>query len=149
MYRIFFVALLIINLYGYVFAGSKAEVKVSATVLPRVSFVVLYQSIKINVTEEDRKKGYVEIPSGTIFKIQSNSKNGYAVYFEGDTDFFKEIWVIRGSRITILSPCGGFVYEPYGGKEPEIKEVSYRFFLSENTPVGSYLFPFRLRPFLF
>jgi hypothetical protein len=106
------------------FAGSgKSTIMVSANVVARIAQSVIHQEPAINVTESDLKKGFIEIPSGTILQIKTNSRNGYALFFEGSNELFKEIMVMDRGRTVTLSPHGGFVHQPYSGNI-EVKDLS-------------------------
>jgi len=133
-------------LSGLSFAGSgNATIMVSATVVARISQSIIYQEPAINVTEGDLKKGFIEIPSGTVLQIRTNNKNGYALFFEGSNELFKEIMVMDRGRTVTLSPQGGFVHQPYSGSNIEVKDLSYKLQLKENFQPGSYPFPFRVK----
>jgi hypothetical protein len=127
-------------------AGSgKATIMVSANVVARISQSIIHQDPSINVTEGDLKKGFMEIPSGTVLQIRTNTKNGYALFFEGSNELFKEVVVMDKGRTVTLSSEGGFVHQPYSGSNIEVKDLSYRLRLKENIQPGSYPFPFRVK----
>jgi hypothetical protein len=133
-------------LSGLSFAGSgKATIMVSATVVARISQSIIHQEPAINVTESDLKKGFIEIPSATILQIKTNARNGYALFFEGSNELFKEIMVMDRGRTVTLSSQGGFVHQPYSGSNIEVKDLSYKLQLKENIQPGSYPFPFRVK----
>jgi len=130
---------------GLSFAGNgKATIVVSATVMARISQSIIHQESTINVTQGDLKKGFIEIPSGTILQVKTNARNGYALFFEGSNELFKEVMVMDQGRTVTLSPHGGFVHQPYSGSNIELKDLSYRLKLKENIQPGSYPFPFRV-----
>ena len=127
-------------------AGSgKATIMVSATVVARISQSILHQEPRITVTEGDIKRGFIEVVSGTILQIKTNARNGYALFFEGSNELFKEIVVRDKGRTVTLSPQGGFVHQPYSGSNIEVKDLSYKLQLKENIKPGSYPFPFRVK----
>jgi hypothetical protein len=128
------------------FAGSgKGTIMVSATVIGRISQSIIHQEPRINVTEGDVKKGFIEIASGTILQIKTNARNGYALFFEGSNELFKEVMVMVNGRTVALSPNGGFVHQPYSGNNIEVKDLSYKLQLKEDIQPGSYPFPFRVK----
>jgi hypothetical protein len=131
---------------GLSFAGNgNATIVVSATVMARISQSIIHQEPLINVTKGDLKKGFVEIPSGTILRIKTNTRNGYALFFEGSNELFKEVMVMDKGRTVTLSPHGGFVHQPFSGSNIEVKDLSYRLPLKENIQPGTYPFPFRVK----
>jgi hypothetical protein len=129
-----------------VFAESgKQTIVVSATVVARVSQSVIRQVSRFSVTQEDIRRGFVEISSGTILQIKTNSRNGYMLYFEGENEIFKEVSVVDRGRTTVLSPNGGFVHQTASPGNVEIKDLSYRLLLREDIQPGTYPFPFRVK----
>ncbi len=131
---------------SFCFAESgKATIVVSATVMARVSQSIIHQEATVNVTEADLKKGFVEIPSGTILQIRTNARNGYALFFEGSNELFEEVLVTDKGRMVTLSPQGGFVHQAYSGSNIEVKDLSYKFQLHKNIQPGTYPFPFRVK----
>lgn len=128
------------------FAGSgKATITVSATVVARVSQSVIHQVSRLSVTEKDIKRGFVEISSGTILQVKTNSRNGYLLYFEGENELFKEVSVMDRGRTTVLSPNGGFIHQTASPGNVEVKDLSYRLLLREDIQPGTYPFPFRVK----
>jgi len=61
--------------------------------------------------------------------------------FEGLDGPFKEV-VIKGlgDEVTINSD-GGWVAQPYNGRDPVMIELSYKFILSEKAMPGTYTWP--------
>jgi hypothetical protein len=137
---------IIVYFNGISFAGSgKATIMVSATVIGRISQSIIHQEPRINVTEGDIKKGFIEIASGTILQIKTNTRNGYALFFEGSNELFKEVMVMVNGRTVALSSNGGFVHQPYSGSNIEMKDLSYKLQLKEDIQPGIYPFPFRVK----
>jgi hypothetical protein len=135
-----------VSFSGLTFAEStKATIMVSATVVPRLSQSIIHQEPTVNVTEGDLKKGFIEIPSGTILQIKTNARNGYALLFEGSNELFKEVLVRDKGRSIALSPNGGLVHQPYSGSNIEVKDLSYKLQLKEDIQPGAYPFPFRVK----
>ena len=125
--------------------SGKATIMVSATVIGRISQSIIHQEPRISVTEGDIKKGFIEIASGTILQIKTNARNGYALFFEGSNELFKEVMVMVNGRTVSLSPNGGFVHQPYSGSNIEVKDLSYKLQLKEDIQPGIYPFPFRVK----
>ena len=131
---------------GLSFAGNgKATIVVSATVMARISQSIIHQESTINVTQGDLKKGFIEIPSGTILQVKTNARNGYALFFEGSNELFKEVMVMDQGRTVTLSPHGGFVHQPYSEAILKLRDLSYRLQLKEDIQPGPYPFPFRVK----
>ena len=139
------VMMILMSLNGLGFGGNKATITVSATVMAKVSQSVIHQVSRINVTEGDIKRGFIEIPSGTILQIKTNSRNGYTLHFEGENELFKEVTVMDKGRATILSSGRGFIHQTNSGGNAEVKDLSYKLLLNENIQSGSYSWPFRVK----
>ena len=133
------------SLTGIGFAGSSGKIMVTATVLARVTQSVIHQETRINITQEDIQRGFTEVPSGTILQVKTNSRDGYGLFFEGNTELFKEICIIDKGRTTVVSPNGGFVHQPRPKGNLEIKELSYKLRLKKNIQPGFYSWPLRVR----
>jgi hypothetical protein len=141
-----FVMVLTAHLTGLSFAGSgKATITVSANVVARVSQSIIHQVSRFSVTEEDIRRGFVEISSGTILQVKTNSRKGYTLYFAGENELFKEVSVLDKGRITVLSPSGGLIHQSGSAGGVEVKELSYRLLLTEDIQPGTYPFPFRVK----
>jgi hypothetical protein len=97
------------------------------------------------VTEGDIKRGFVELVSGTILQIKTNARNGYALFFEGGNELFKEIMVMDKGRTVAVSSHGGFVHQPYSGGNIEVKNLSYKLQFNKNIQPGTYPFPFTVK----
>ncbi len=127
---------------GIAHAGSgSAEVRVYARVLPVLSAQVVDQTGAIEVTRADVERGYVEIHSGTVLRVKTNSS--YVIYFERAVDApFSEIQVDSGTTVVSIVSSGGAVYEPYPGVTGYMtKVINYRFYLADNATPGLYPWP--------
>jgi hypothetical protein len=135
----------LMSLSGPTLAGNKATIMVSATVVASVSQSLIHQVSRFNVTEEDIRRGFIEIPSATVLQIKTNDRRGYVLLFEGGNELFKEVLVTDKGRTVVLSPFGGLIHQPYSGSNIEVKDLSYKFFLRDNIQPGSYSWPFRVK----
>ena len=140
-----FTAGILVSSYNFGLAQNKASIMVSATVVARISQSVIHQAPKISVAEDDIKRGFIEIPSATILQIKTNSRNGYALLFEGGSELFNEVRVLEKGRSTLLSSNGGLIHQTHSGGNVEIKNLSYKIVLSKSIRPGSYPFPFTVR----
>jgi hypothetical protein len=140
-----FTAGILVGSYNFGLAQNKASIMVSATVVARISQSVIHQAPRISVAEDDIKRGFIEMPSATILQIKTNSRNGYALFFEGENELFNEVRVMEKGRTTLLSPNGGLIHQPRSAGNVEVKDLSYKFSLNKNIQPGSYPFPFKVR----
>jgi len=105
------------------------------------SLKVLLQTRELVITEADILRGYIEINSAEHIEIQNNNLSGYLLVFQGINGLFKEVIVKGlGDEITIDS-TGGWVAQPYNGRDPVTVELSYKFILSEKAQPGTYQWP--------
>ena len=105
------------------------------------SLKVVSQTQELVITQADIHRGYIEIHSAERIEIQNNNLSGYLLVFEGLNGPFKEA-VIKGlgDEVTIKSD-GGWVSQPYHGRDPLMIELSYKFILSKNALPGTYIWP--------
>ena len=121
--------------------NGRTNVNVSARVIPYVTTDILYQTGVIKVTEQDIRKGYVEVRSATVIRVRTNAAGGYLFSFGYRGGPFSEVWVIEGRRVTVLADMGGLIFRPGKGFRVETRKLSYRFRLSDNARPGTYPWP--------
>ncbi len=122
-----------------------AVVGVSARVKPSVSKKVVSQAWTLTITPEDIERSYVDVRHGTVLKIRCNNRGGYFLAFENRGGPFREVWIIVDGKEVVLSGNTGLVHQPHPGvPADEIKEVSYRFYLSPDAKPGSYEWPVKV-----
>ncbi len=105
------------------------------------SLKVVFQTQELVITQADILRGYIEVQGAEHIEIQNNNLSGYLLVFEGLKGPFKEV-VIKGlgDEVTINSD-GGWVAQPYNGRDPVMIELSYKFILSEKALPGTYTWP--------
>ena len=105
------------------------------------SLKVILQTQELVITQADILRGYIEVSSAEHIEIQNNNLAGYLLVFEGLNGLFKEV-VIKGlgDEVTINSD-GGWIAQPYNGRDPVIIELSYKFVLSDKAKAGTYRWP--------
>jgi hypothetical protein len=105
------------------------------------SLKVVFQTQELVITQADIRRGYVEIQSAEHIEIQNNNLSGYLLVFEGLNGLFKEVVVNGlGDEVSITSD-GGWVTQPYNGRDPVMIKLSYKFILSEKAQPGTYTWP--------
>ncbi len=120
-----------------------AKLTVSARVLPYLQFNLLSQVSEITVTEEDVKRGYLEVRSASRLVLKTNSNAGYMMTFEGNLWPFKEVQIQGLSNPVQLNSGHVIVHQP-SNKGQWTVDLSYRFLLSVDTKPGSYSWPLSL-----
>lgn len=120
--------------------SARAEVRVTATVLPYTQMSIHNQSAMLIVTEADISRGYVDVPVGSSLQVKSNSREGHYLSFESSAAIFKQVR-IDGLGKTALLGAGSSVV-PFALKGREVRlNLSYRFILAEKIQPGAYPWP--------
>ncbi|MDZ4165569.1 MAG: hypothetical protein U1C55_10635 [Smithellaceae bacterium] len=124
-------------------ASSKAKsMEITTRVLPHWKLSVEYQAQEIVITEEDIRKGVVEVKAGTRLTIKNTSKAGYYLLFEGLGKPFKSLSLqgINGLGEVIITSPNALVHQEYS-KTARTHELSYKFYLSDDVKPGTYPWP--------
>jgi len=126
-------------------SGSKGTpTKITESIQMHTSLKIVYQKSELNITREDILRGYIDIPLGAHIEIQNNNLAGYLVVFEGLGGPVKEV-IVRGlGKDALLNSDGGWIAQPYHGRDPLMIELSYRFRLSEEAKPGIYSWPLKI-----
>ena len=120
----------------------RTEAEASAQTL--TSLKIVYQTSELVVTHTDVLRGYIDIPVGAHIEIENTNLSGYLVVFEGLGEPFTEV-VVRGlGKDALINRDGGWIAQPYHGRDPLSVELSYRFILSENALPGTYAWPLKI-----
>jgi hypothetical protein len=135
------VSIIILMVPHMVIAGDKTTITVSAIVKASISKTFIHQSRTLTITNDDVNRGYVDVKAATVLQVRTNSRQGYFMIFEGIDGPFSEVWVVDGTRSTVLSKMGGLVHQPYPGPMGETKELGYKFIISAQIIPGSYPWP--------
>jgi hypothetical protein len=126
------------------FAESKrAIMPVETTVKPIISIKVLNRPKKVNVTDADIKRGYVDINKVTVLEVYSNVRSGLLLKFESTRGPFKKMWLLEGEKKTVFPNMMGLIRQPYT-KGKAIREFRFRFYLSEDAKAMPYSWPLRI-----
>lgn len=120
--------------------SSRAELKVSATVLPYTSLKVLNHSQTLMITQEDISRGYVDVVRAGSIEVKSNSRDGYYLSFECSDEVIRQVRVDGLGKPAILGPGSGIVPMQMDARVARI-ELSYRFILSDTAQPGVHPWP--------
>lgn len=140
--------ILILILFTAIVSEAFAERKrgimpVETTVKPIISIKILHRPEKVNVTDADLKKGYVDLDAGTILEVYSNIRSGLLLKFESMGGPFNMMWVLEGEKKTVFPNMMGLIRHSYT-KEKAIREFHFRFYLSEDAGPKSYPWPLKI-----
>jgi len=122
-------------------ASSSFALKLTTRVLPVVKYEIILQKKNVLITEDDIHRGYIDVRSAVIISVMTNSVNGYVLTFFVGRDAFKEVEVFCDSAFTRIDDANNEIYMPPAGMQPIVKELSFRFYLSDNFLPGVYDWP--------
>ena len=119
------------------------SLSISARVLPRTVIDVISQASELVVTNNDIRRGYVDVPLASRVSVKTNNPAGYLLAFEvaeGADGVFSGVDVRVGGREVQIPLRGGWIPQPYvrGGT---MLDISYRFTLSKHAQPGTYSWP--------
>jgi hypothetical protein len=150
-----------------------SKLAVQATVLPTLSFRIIREASGLKITKADINKGYIDVSSGTVFTVTTNSMQGYILFVTANrlqsmgrvnepsdehrdgsrqngsknriNDVFTSVTLYTNGNTYQILPDGSVdVLMFTHGLTPETKRLNYRFNLSASAKEGSYLWPIRL-----
>jgi hypothetical protein len=104
---------------------------------------VLQQRTEMVITQADVARGYVEVQGATRIEVKNNNPGGYFLSFDGLGGPFKEIYIQGLGAEVQLAPHGGFIPQPFT-RSAVVKELSYRFFLTDHAEPGTYSWPLQI-----
>jgi hypothetical protein len=118
--------------------------KLTESIQTHTSLKIVYQIAELTITREDILRGYIDVSPGAHIEIQNNNLSGYMVIFKGLGSPVREI-VIKGlGKDTLIDSDGGWIVQPYHGRDPLFVELSYRFKLSGDAQPGTYAWPLKI-----
>jgi hypothetical protein len=135
------IILFFMNVTG-IYAGSDISyISVTTEVLPVVKYEIIHQEKSLLITEEDIKKGYIDVHGAVVFSVLSNSRNGYVLTFFVARNLFKGVKVSYDSVSSVLHDANNEVHIAFERMKYVRKELSFRFYLSDILRPGTYDWP--------
>ena len=123
--------------------SKSAQMRVSATVGPYVKLDVLEQQRALSITQDDIKRGYVDVTAGTRLRTRTNNRNGFMINFGSQSQVFERVGITGLGGAVEIGANGGAIRAAYSGPESSA-QVSYRFFLTPGTQSGTYPWPLQI-----
>ena len=120
---------------------ASGSMSVNVTVQARALINIVSQPSSLEITQNDVRRGYVDVPAATRGTVRTNSPNGYLVGFETAQGPYKAIEVKGLGADAQIGAAGGWIPQAFTGLAPTTLELSYRFILAENAAPGSYAWP--------
>ncbi|NDP42497.1 MAG: hypothetical protein GZ089_07245, partial [Aromatoleum sp.] len=122
-------------------AAARAELGVSAFVLPVAVLQVEHQAPELLLTAVDIARGYVDVPAASRLAIRTSSRVGYMLDFHARLPLFTSVQVTSASGRSELGPDGGTLVARGAVGHGVATSLSYRFQLDGNIRAGSYPWP--------
>ena len=121
--------------------GDSTTVSVQATVLPVVWQSISYPDV-LSVTQEDIERGYVDVEGAVSVTIRTNTPDGYTLGVFKTVDMFERVVITDGSESYVLYAGDREIHIlPYRGSRYITRELSFRFYLKQDTEPGTYAWP--------
>lgn len=123
------------------------KVTVSGTVLARASIRFIDPVPELVITQADLSKGVIDSLESFRIEIKNNSSKGYLLVFDrmkGSLDLFSEVWMGGFGREIRIERGRSEIAMPSEGPKSVVKEIRYRFILSNDAQPGTYRWPILL-----
>ena len=120
------------------------EMNVSVRVLGRTLLTIVEPPTTITVTNEDVRRGYLDLPQALGFNVRSNVREGYVVRFEALPEPFVRAH-IRWQRVhaVVGRSHEAWVSQPYTQGTQSVR-ADVRLDLGPQTTPGTYTWPLQV-----
>jgi len=123
---------------------ASSQLRVSAEVQAYAKLDQVRQAAHLEITQADIDRGYVDVPAGSQLGVKTNSRNGYMLVFDSNSDIFRGIRVSgAGGDAEIGSGGGSIIQRSFGGSNG-LLQLGYRFELAQNAQPGRYPWPLQV-----
>ena len=123
-------------------AEARASMQVSAMVVQSAYFRQITQSGRLDITAQDIRNGFVEVPAASQIEIQSEA--GTVFEFHPVGSLFDSV-TIRGIDATVsFGPGGGVAIQKGASGGASTITIGYRFELARGVTPGTYDWPLTL-----
>ncbi len=123
-------------------ATKSATMNVSVQVIGRTIVTVGQQPAAINVTVDDIRRGYIDLPAAVAFQVRSNARNGYVLEFEPIAGPFSQARVKLGSSTAVVGSDGTWLTRSQQ-QGTASGTLDVRLVLAGDATPGSYAWPIR------
>ena len=120
------------------------EMNVSVRVLGRTLLTMAERPMTITVTNDDVRRGYLDLPQALGFNVRSNVREGYVVRFEALPEPFARAHV-RWQQVhaVVGQSHEAWVSQPYTPGTQSVR-ADVRFDLAPQTTPGTYSWPLEI-----
>ncbi len=114
--------------------------QVSVQVIARAVVTIDSQPASVNVTAEDIARGYVDVEAPIVVRVRTNSRQGYLLQVENQSESFSSIELTSGNVAMNVGSHESLLRRPYvsGG---DVMPLRARLHLSSAATPGSFVLP--------
>ena len=135
----------LVLLFSIVHADTTAtSIAVGARVSPIATYRTLSEQTRLQITQADIARGFVELPRATRIEVRSNSRMGYVLNVQPMSVLFTRVEVLGFGSDIALAADGGSIVQRWKKPGSATVTVGYRFHLSAATAPGTYPWPLHL-----
>ena len=124
-----------------VFADSTtATMQVSVQVIARAIVSVDSQPVSVTITSDDIARGYVDVQAPIMVRVRTNSRQGYMLQVENQSETFSSIELTSGNVEMHVGDHESWIQRPYvaGG---DLMPMRARLHLSQAAVSGTFAVP--------
>ncbi len=121
-----------------------ATLNVTITVPPMTRLEVLSQASTLQITAEDRQRGYVDVSEPTRLSVYSNDRKGFALEVLPMSPLITAIAVRGMGAEADLGASGGRIVERWDRPQATALALTFRLALAPATVPGVYAWPLHL-----
>jgi hypothetical protein len=125
-------------------AGSgdlRAQLLVTATVLPRASVEPLSQPVLLSISADDVERGYMDVAAA--YRVSSNDPSGYMVRLAPRVGLTRSVEVAGLSSPIVMTDQVVEVVQP-AARGPQRLDLRFRLVLDDSAVPGTYSMPVQL-----
>jgi hypothetical protein len=124
--------------------AAKTQVSLRTVVAASFRVVPLGQPARLEVSDQDIARGFVDLPRATSLQLASNTGNSFNVAVAFDPGFIARVAVrmLDDDFVAGMPGASGSVRNAQVGKQHVL--VSYRVYLNDNARAGTYPWPIGL-----
>jgi hypothetical protein len=122
-------------------AGSvSATMRVSAVVKARALVDVVSEPRQVVITDDDVKRGFVDIANAMQLHVRTNARGGYNLQFASFDGPFAGAEVSGLGSVAELAASGGWIHQSFAAFD-STAALSFRLRLSSGATAGTYAWP--------
>ena len=120
--------------------STSANMQVSVQVMARAIVSVDSQPASVTVTAEDIARGYVDVAAPIVVRVRTNSRQGYMLQVENQSETFSSIELSSGNFEMNVGAHETWIQRPYVANG-DVMPMRARVHLSQAATPGSFAMP--------